>query len=247
MNDATDKGKVLDKIRKCLALGKSANEHEAAAALRQAQKMMQAHGLTDDDVGLVEYLSAQVITDYEFPRGRFEIKDGKPNMRRPMPRTVGSVVSLIMHAMGVSACMERQAKGGSYFIAIRYFGTRSRVLTAVHAHEVVYRACGRAWRHHLGQFPGLRGQPGARAGFYYGWCSVVARSVQALVTSGEDQEKTRRKIASHYREAPPTGDVNTRKIYGSTLEAGVEAGADFQIRRPIDEDKRRIGFDGVEK
>lgn len=42
--------KILDKIKKCLALAASANEHEAAAALRQAQKLMQAHGLTDQDV-----------------------------------------------------------------------------------------------------------------------------------------------------------------------------------------------------
>lgn len=42
--------RILDKIKKCLALASSANEHEAAAALRQAQKLMQAHGLTDHDV-----------------------------------------------------------------------------------------------------------------------------------------------------------------------------------------------------
>src|SRR5882724_10574426 len=132
MNAQVDKGRILDKIRKCLALSKSANEHEAAAALRQAQKMMQANGLTEDEVGLVEYLSAQVITDYEFPKGRLVVErdaddNPKPNMRRPMPRTVGSVVSLIAHAMGVTAVMERQQKGKEYFIAISYFGTRPRV------------------------------------------------------------------------------------------------------------------------
>ena len=42
--------KILDKIKKCLALATSANEYEAAAALRQAQKLMQTHGLTDQDV-----------------------------------------------------------------------------------------------------------------------------------------------------------------------------------------------------
>ena len=30
-----DKQKVLEKIKKCLALGESANEHEAAQAIRQ--------------------------------------------------------------------------------------------------------------------------------------------------------------------------------------------------------------------
>lgn len=46
----TDNSKILDKIKKCLALAASANEHEAAAALRQAQKLMETHGFTDEDV-----------------------------------------------------------------------------------------------------------------------------------------------------------------------------------------------------
>lgn len=33
----SDKSKILDKIKKCLALSKSSNQHEAQAALRQAQ------------------------------------------------------------------------------------------------------------------------------------------------------------------------------------------------------------------
>lgn len=45
-----DHDKIIDKIKKCLALAKSSSEHEAAAALRQAQKLMQAHGITDLDI-----------------------------------------------------------------------------------------------------------------------------------------------------------------------------------------------------
>lgn len=37
--------KVIDKIRKLLALGTSPNEHEAAAAVAKAQELMQAHDL----------------------------------------------------------------------------------------------------------------------------------------------------------------------------------------------------------
>ncbi len=46
----TDRETIIAKILKCLALAKSANEHEAAAALRQAQKLMAAHGVTDLDI-----------------------------------------------------------------------------------------------------------------------------------------------------------------------------------------------------
>jgi len=46
----SDRDKIIDKIKKCLRLAKSSNEHEAAAALRQAQKLMRAHGVSDLDV-----------------------------------------------------------------------------------------------------------------------------------------------------------------------------------------------------
>lgn len=49
-----DKQRILEKIRKCMALGSSANEHEAAAAMRQARKLMDMHGLTNEHVELSE-------------------------------------------------------------------------------------------------------------------------------------------------------------------------------------------------
>jgi len=42
--------RILDKIKKCLALSASSNEHEAAAALRQAQKLMDAYGITTETI-----------------------------------------------------------------------------------------------------------------------------------------------------------------------------------------------------
>lgn len=45
---------ILAKIRKCLALAASANEHEAAAAFAKAREMMEAHGVSADDVALAD-------------------------------------------------------------------------------------------------------------------------------------------------------------------------------------------------
>ena len=47
-----DKEKVLDKIKKCLALGQSANEHEAAQALKQAQALMEKYEVNAVDIAL---------------------------------------------------------------------------------------------------------------------------------------------------------------------------------------------------
>lgn len=41
--------KIMDKIRKLLALSESSNEHEAAAAMRQARKLMDKHQLSSVD------------------------------------------------------------------------------------------------------------------------------------------------------------------------------------------------------
>ena len=51
--EQADRDKIIAKV-KCLALAKSSNEHEAANALRQAQKLMQAHGISDLDVEHVD-------------------------------------------------------------------------------------------------------------------------------------------------------------------------------------------------
>lgn len=45
---------LLKKIQKCLRLAKSANEHEAAAALAKARELMDAHGLAEADVAMAE-------------------------------------------------------------------------------------------------------------------------------------------------------------------------------------------------
>lgn len=49
-----ERDKIIDKIKKCLALSASSNEHEAAAALRQAKKLMEQHCISDIDVQATE-------------------------------------------------------------------------------------------------------------------------------------------------------------------------------------------------
>lgn len=49
-----DKQKALDKIKKCLALSRSANEYEAAQALKHAQALMAQYGVNESDVALAD-------------------------------------------------------------------------------------------------------------------------------------------------------------------------------------------------
>ena len=52
--------RALEKIKKCLRLAQSDNPNEAAAGLRQAQKLMEKHGLTHSDLQLSEVQSQRV-------------------------------------------------------------------------------------------------------------------------------------------------------------------------------------------
>ena len=52
---------ALQKIKKCLALASSSNPHEAAVAMRQAQKLMQQFGLSEVDVTLADVAESTAL------------------------------------------------------------------------------------------------------------------------------------------------------------------------------------------
>lgn len=51
---------IIDKISKCLALSKSANEHEAAVALKQAQTLMQKYKISEKQI-LISDIKERII------------------------------------------------------------------------------------------------------------------------------------------------------------------------------------------
>ena len=56
-----DRNKALDKIKKCLRLATSANPHEAAAAMRQAQALMQQFGIGQADVNMADVMECTAV------------------------------------------------------------------------------------------------------------------------------------------------------------------------------------------
>jgi hypothetical protein len=56
----TDIERILEKVKKCLALAESDNAGESAAALRQARKLMEKHGITETAVKLSEVQAVRV-------------------------------------------------------------------------------------------------------------------------------------------------------------------------------------------
>jgi hypothetical protein len=107
---------LLARIRKCLALGKSANENEAAAAIGKARALMDAHGITDEDVSLSEISEEKV--------------KGNCAQRAPLWETALSMT--VEHALGVRALIGLDGER-------IYIGAGAAPMVATYAFGVLFR------------------------------------------------------------------------------------------------------------
>lgn len=107
---------LLAKIRKCLALGKSSNEAEAAAALTKARELMDAYGLTAEDVELSE-ISEEIA---------------KGNRAQTPPLWENTLCLVVQRALGVQAILGRL--GEWHFI-----GAGAAAQVASYAFAVLFR------------------------------------------------------------------------------------------------------------
>ena len=114
-----DKNDLLARIKKCLALGKSSNPHEAAAAMRQAQKLMAMAGVTAEDVALA---------------GITEAKLGLSS--KTLPRWHHGLISTVARGFGCECMLIRSFFGEPF---VFFIGTAARVEVASYAYTVLRR------------------------------------------------------------------------------------------------------------
>ncbi|MEG0051652.1 MAG: DUF2786 domain-containing protein [Comamonas sp.] len=130
---------ALQKIKKCLALAASSEQHEAAAALRQAQKLMEAFGLSEVDVSLADVS---------------ECRQKAPSA--PLVRWEASLAHAVSDAFGctIFTSTERALTSGGTWRTQRQFvfigvGMASEV--AGYAFDVLARQCAKDRRVHIGR------------------------------------------------------------------------------------------------
>lgn len=234
-----DRAKALEKIQKCLALGKSPNEHEASAAMRQAQALMRNFGISERELGTLGFASETVQT---------AIQAGKK-----IPITLSNIVALIKHAFGVSPVYGRAVLKTDSNFKVTYFGREDRVLLAGYAHVVVARAVEQSWQKHLKENPRAKGVVGARAGFYAGWINAVYETVDKFANTEEDikgaellieQTYTKTLIGEGGKELVVnplrSASMSNHNVSGSTMRAGASAADGFSLHRPINAERRKI-------
>lgn len=224
-----DKDKIIDKIKKCMALGQSSNANEAAAALRQAQKMMAAHGLTEDDVEGSSYGDEAVEVPIQVNK--------KP------PIHLVAFVALMMKAFQVRAAFESNIRVSDASYRIRYFGPAHRTAMAGYAHVVIFRGMENAWKKQLSDYPHWKGIRGARLSFMTGWLEEIASKVEGIGWPEGEEERSDRYMAKFYGKELTVSENRKYSAYRAVKEKGRAAAADFEINRPMNQQHRAIGKD----
>lgn len=132
---------ALKKIKKCLALARSGEAHEAAAAMRQAQKLMEQFGLHEQDVALAEVVEVAIKASSTGVNA-WEV----------------ALVTMIAQAFGCEHYTSRRSRwtsAGAYVAERRYIfvGLQASAHVAGYAFEVLGRQCAKARLAHIGKQP----------------------------------------------------------------------------------------------
>lgn len=208
-----DRDRALDRVRKCLELSSSPNPHEAAAAMRQAQKLMRQHSITERELGLLTYGKTEVHCPIQYNRNA-------------MPLHLAHLVQVVQTGIGVKALVGGEKRVSDYSYVVTYYGPSSRTEVAKHVHEVLYRAAQRSWE------PVKTRERAARTSFLIGWYEQVRQQVPAMVVDDDELMKTLQLMKEDNpddREA----QTNDLKLDREQLRNGYKAAQEFRLHRPL--------------
>lgn len=226
-----DKQKVLEKIKKCLALGESANEHEAAQAIRQAQILMGKYGISEMDVEL----SA--------------VSEKGVGCAATLPNWHQVLISRCAKAFGVGCYMNREWG----LAEARFFGIGIKPELAAYAYEVLLRQLKKERREYIKtelKAVRLPRNKTARADqFCTGWVYAIAQKVKEFAAEPAEEEV----LARYKQQLGEMGKAPKRDVRGGSkatreqdLAAGVRKGREAQLYHAMDggEERKQLGLNG---
>lgn len=178
---------LLKRIRKCLALSSSSNEHEAAAALAKGLELMREHGITDEMLELAEIEEATA---------RAASAISPPVWQR-------TLVAVVRRALNVEAFLD----GADW----RFVGRGPTAEIASYAFAALFRRLRQARAEHI-RTQLRRCKPARKRvradAFCEGWVSAVFVKVRALAP---DREPDAAVVAYLQRQFPGLVPVKPRR------------------------------------
>lgn len=221
-----DIDRILERIKKCIALASSSNEHEAAAALRQAQALMRKHNITQDRV-----LTSTVKT--HTLRGRTKVRPATWEY---------NLVSITAEQFDCRATITRDPTVWTFI------GMNRNPEIAAYAFEVLSRQVQENKAEFL-KTESLKTHPPLTAGrkrrlghlYCQGWVTAVARIIREF---NQDSHASPA-IAAYLKDIPidKKGKSKREKIPKKEYDAymtGIEAGQKAQLHRGVGEDRDAV-------
>lgn len=199
-----DRDQALSKIKKCLELAKSANQTEAATALRQAQALMREHGLDEQGIELAS------VTEHDV-QAKF----------LPMLTWEAELISMVAEAFGCDVISTWKIIGKPPFCISglmnqkrtrhwRLIGINAAPEVAAYTFDVLGGQCVRARLAHMRK-QSKNCKPATKTArgdaFALGW----VRGVQALIERFANGERNQALIDAYKRERYPNLEAASPK------------------------------------
>lgn len=227
--------KTLDRIKKCLMLSQSPEPHEAALALSRAQAMMQAAGVTAEEVevGPIVEETLRSIASASKLKG-WELR----------------LYNAIADAFGCALLFQRGVKG-SHVRALglsdrlrygRYIflGPAADAKVALYAAQVLQRQLARARAAFTATLPDYyeKAEKTKHVDAYCtGWVVAVAEKVQPLIRSSAREKMLKIKVEETTKNAKHDLKLNDKSSQGSraAMMLGFQEGKDAELHRPMND------------
>lgn len=218
-----NKARVLERLKKLLALAASSNPHESALALSRAQRLMETEGITRDDIDLADIGESAA----EWIVGR----------QRP-PAYMLQLAGTIRAVFAVETLLD----GGH----MRFYGPDSRAELAAHTFIVLSRQLVSARKQYIaGLNKRLKTTTKTSRGDKYaeGWVMAVYTEITRMAMTEREAELSQRFIEGRYGKIGQISGRNAGKTRGgSAAYDGYRDGKSVNLHRPVNgQEQAKIG------
>ncbi|MFC3442562.1 DUF2786 domain-containing protein [Sphingobium rhizovicinum] len=214
---------LLAKIRKCLAMSKSANEHEAAAALATVRRLMDQYGLDQADVDLIDAGESRVKGSGAWTPTQWETLLAT-TVARAIPTTAISCGDSGWAFVGLSPNPE---------IASYAFGTLYRQLKRA---RTAYMATA------LKRVKTARRKTARADAYCEGWVIAVHHKIAALYPQAEMSDIVRAYIAHRFKTVAlsPRSTAASGGVAENDRDRGWDAGRKVELNHAVGSTRQEL-------
>ncbi len=219
-----DRDRIIEKIKKCLALGRSCEPHEAALAMKRARELMEKHGVTMDDVDLSE------VSRQRTPMG----KTVNP------PRYQYALIHMVKRVFGCESVLEPRytPNGWRNFVSFIGFGPAPEI--AGYAFEVLFKQITRDRKAYLATLSKrLKRATKTRRGDLWAdaWVLAASSKVSAMALTQAQKDLIAKWQAGEYsnlQDSKPRPVKFRGRGDHDAVQKGIDAGRNVTLHHGMD-------------